>query len=149
MLIKVVDKTIFKSFSIKFTSDEQFKMSINETIKFNFGSILDIPFNKLDYSQSVGLNRLSDLNLEQQSILLCRSNLPEHSSDDTNISNHHSEQFGRIFERNKTKCCGVINQHKRKVKGEKIISLDMTINLKQKGQSYTWRETLPAMYQPI
>ena len=109
-------------------------MSINETVKCDFGSILDKPCNKLDYSRSVRLNRLSDLNPEQQSSLLWRSNLTEHRSDDMTICNHHLEQFGRIFHKNKTKCCGVINQHKRKVKGQKIISIDTAVNLKQKGQ---------------
>ena len=49
------------------------------------------------------------------------------------ICNHHLEQFECIFERNKTKCLDVINQHKRKVKGQKIIPLDMAVNLKQRG----------------
>ena len=78
-------------------------MNVNETIKCNFEST--------DFSQSVGLNRLSDLNLEQQSILW-RSNLTEHISDDMTICNHHFEPFARIFERNDTKCWDRINQHK-------------------------------------
>ena len=45
-------------------------MSINGTIKCNFESILDMTFNKFDYSRSAELNRLSDLSPEQQSILL-------------------------------------------------------------------------------
>lgn len=46
-------------------------------------------------------------------------------------SNHHLKQFGCIFEeKKKTKCCRMINQHKRK--GLKVISLDMAVNLKQK-----------------
>ena len=48
------------------------------------------------------------------------------------ICNHHIELFGRIFERKETKCCGILTQHKRKVKGHKIISLNMAIELKQK-----------------
>ena len=46
------------------------------------------------------------------------------------LCNHHLEQFGHIFERDKTKCCGVINQHKRKVKGQNTISLDMAVKIK-------------------
>ena len=46
-------------------------------------------------------------------------------------SNHHLKQFGCIFEeKKKTKCCRMINQHKRK--GLKVISLDTAVNLKQK-----------------
>ena len=45
-------------------------MSINGTIKCNFESILDMTFNKFDYSRSAELNRLGDLSPEQQSILL-------------------------------------------------------------------------------
>ena len=97
-------------------------MSINQTIKCDFGSILDDkPCNTLDYSQSVGLNRLSDLDPELQSILHWRSNLTEHRSHNMTICNHYLEQFGHIFEINKTKCYGVISQHTRKDKGQKII----------------------------
>ena len=78
-------------------------MSVNETIKCNFRST--------DFSRSVGLNRLSDVNLEQQSILW-RSNLTEHISDNMTICNRHFEPFAYIFERNNTKCCDGINQHK-------------------------------------
>ena len=78
-------------------------MSVNETIKCNFRSA--------DFSRSVGLNRLSDVNLEQQSILW-RSNLTEYISDDMTICNHHFEPFARIFERNNAKCYGGINQYK-------------------------------------
>ena len=55
---------------MELTDGEKFEMSINGTINCNFESILDMTFNKFDYSRSAELNRLSDLSPEEQSILL-------------------------------------------------------------------------------
>ena len=107
-------------------------MSNSEIVKCDFGNILDKPCNKLVYSRSSGLNKLNDLDNEKQAVLLWRSGLTDHKSDDMTICNYHLELFGCIFERNKTKCCGIINKHKRKVKGQKVISLGVI----QKGRKW-------------
>ena len=38
--------------------------------------------------------------------------------------------FGLVFERRESKGCGVLMKHRRKVKGEKVIILQMTQQLK-------------------
>ena len=38
--------------------------------------------------------------------------------------------FGHDFERRKSKCCGVLIKHRRKVKGKQAITLQMTQQLK-------------------
>ena len=38
--------------------------------------------------------------------------------------------FGNVSERRKIKCCGVLMKHCRKVKGEKVITLQMNQQLK-------------------
>ena len=39
---------------------------------------------------------------------------------------HFEQVFGNTFERKESKCCGVLMKHLRKVKGEQVITLQMT-----------------------
>ena len=43
---------------------------------------------------------------------------------------HYEQAFGRVFERRESKCCGVLMKHRRKVKGEQVITLQMAQQLK-------------------
>ena len=38
---------------------------------------------------------------------------------------HYKQVFGNVFERRESKCCGVLMKHRRKVKGEQLITLQM------------------------
>ena len=44
----------------------------------------------------------------------------------------YEQLFGFVFERRESKCCGVLMKHRRKVKGEQMISLQMAQQLKTK-----------------
>ena len=44
----------------------------------------------------------------------------------------YEQLFGFVFERRESKCCGVLMKHRRKVKGEQVISLQMVQQLKTK-----------------
>ena len=46
---------------------------------------------------------------------------------------HYEQVFGNVFERRKSKCCGVLMKHRRKVKGEQVITLQMAQQLKNKN----------------
>ena len=46
---------------------------------------------------------------------------------------HYEQVFGNVFERRESKCCGVLMKHRRKVKGEQVITLQMTQQLKIKN----------------
>ena len=46
---------------------------------------------------------------------------------------HYEQVFGNVFERRESKCCGVLMKHRRKVKGEQVISLKMAQQLKTKN----------------
>ena len=41
--------------------------------------------------------------------------------------------FGIIFDRRESKCCAVLMKHRRKVKGEQVITLQMAQQLKTKN----------------
>ena len=39
---------------------------------------------------------------------------------------HYKQVFGSVFERRESKCCAVLMKHRPKVKGEQVITLQMT-----------------------
>ena len=48
---------------------------------------------------------------------------------------HHEQVFGNVFERRESKCCAVLMKHRRKVKGEQVVILQMDQQLKTKNIS--------------
>ena len=46
---------------------------------------------------------------------------------------HYEQVFGNVSERRESKCCGVLMKHRCKVKGEQVITLQMTQQLKTKN----------------
>ena len=46
---------------------------------------------------------------------------------------HYDQMFGNVFEKRESKCCGVLMKHCWKVKGEQVITLQMTQQLKIKN----------------
>ena len=48
---------------------------------------------------------------------------------------HYEQVFGNVFERRESKCCAVLMKHRRKVKGEQVIILQMDPQLKNKNIS--------------
>ena len=46
---------------------------------------------------------------------------------------YYEQEFGNVFERSESKCCGVLMKHRCKVKGEQVITLQMTQQLKTKN----------------
>ena len=48
---------------------------------------------------------------------------------------HYEHVFGNAFERKESKCCAVLMKHRRKVKDEQVITLQMGQQLKTKNIS--------------
>ena len=46
---------------------------------------------------------------------------------------HYEQMFGNVSERRESKCCRVLMKHRRKVKGEQMIILQMTQQPKTKN----------------
>ena len=46
---------------------------------------------------------------------------------------HYEQMFGNVFERRESKCCAVLMKHRRKVKAEQVITLQMAQQLKAKN----------------
>ena len=45
---------------------------------------------------------------------------------------YYEQVFGNVFERRESKCCGALMKHRRKVKGEQMITLQVAQQLKSK-----------------
>ena len=48
---------------------------------------------------------------------------------------HYEQVFGNVSERRESKCCAVLMEHHRKVKGEQVIIFQMDQQLKTKNNS--------------
>ena len=48
---------------------------------------------------------------------------------------HYEQVFGNVFDRRESKCCAVLMNHCRKVKGEQVIIFQMDQQLKTKNIS--------------
>ena len=46
---------------------------------------------------------------------------------------HYEQAFNNVCERRESKCCAVLMKHCRKVKGEQMITLEMSQQLKTKN----------------
>ena len=46
---------------------------------------------------------------------------------------HYEQVFGNVLERKESKCCGVLMKHRRKRKGEQVIILQISQQLKAKN----------------
>ena len=46
---------------------------------------------------------------------------------------HYEQVFSNVFERRESKCCAVLMKHRCKVKGEQVIFLQITQQLKTKN----------------
>ena len=46
---------------------------------------------------------------------------------------HYEQVLRNVFERRESKCCAVLIKHRRKVKGEKVITLQIAQQLKNKN----------------
>ena len=46
---------------------------------------------------------------------------------------YYEQVFGHVFERKKSKCCGVLMKHRRKLKSEQVIILQIAQQLKAKN----------------
>ena len=46
---------------------------------------------------------------------------------------HYEQVFGNVFEKRESKCLAVLIKHRRKVKGEQVITLQMAQQVKTKN----------------
>ena len=107
---------------------------MSETDVCDFGKLLKTLCNKLDFTRTVGIKKFAEFTLDEQDILLWRAGLVDENKEGMNICFHHEHLFGDVFERRfSNKCCGILISHQRKAKGERMITLEMARQLKDKN----------------
>ena len=97
-----------------------------------FGVQLDTQCHKLEFCQTTGTVKLTDLEEDIQEILLWRAGLLGHEGELT-ICFHHQQLFGKVFEKRPKCCCRVLGSHQCRVQSKKQIFLLMVKELKAKG----------------
>ena len=60
----------------------------------------------------------------------------------------HEQVFGNVFERRESKCCAALMKHRRKVKGEQVIKIQMAQQLKTKNINVVPRNYFAASVKP-
>ena len=55
---------------------------------------------------------------------------------------HYEQVFGNVFERRESKCCAVLRKHRRRVKGEQMITFVMAQQLETKNISVVPEQVL-------
>ena len=84
------------------------------------------------------LNRQEEKNIKEldddlQCILLWRARLLEEKDNVFTICFHHEQLYGKLFERKADKCCSILKSHCHNSKAHRVINLEMTKILKEKG----------------
>ena len=95
----------------------------------SFGELLKTSCHELNYTRSCGLKQLACFDKDTQTVYLWRAGLLEHHGENMTICFHHEQMFGNVFERYATKCCGILNSHRRKTQGSKKVTLHMAQQL--------------------
>ena len=60
---------------------------------------------------------------------------------------HYEQVFGNASERRESKCCAVLMKHRRKVKGELVITLQIAQQLKTKNINIVPRQLFWRQYK--
>ena len=61
---------------------------------------------------------------------------------------HYERVLGNVFERRESKCCAALMKHRRKVKGEQVIKIQMAQQLKTKNINVVPRNYFAASVKP-
>ena len=89
----------------------------------DFDRILKTECNLQHFIRNCRIKNFDDFEKDEAEVLFVgsRSSKCEGEEDDQML--HYKQVFGNVSERRKSKCCGVFIKHRRKVKGEQVITL--------------------------
>ena len=103
------------------------------TGKCDVGKLLKEQCHKLDFSRTTGIYNIADLNADHCEELLWRAGLLPQRENITTLCKHHEQFFGDAFIKKQKKCCDVWVKHKkRKVAGDRLITLEMARKLRER-----------------
>ena len=89
----------------------------------DFDRILKTECNLQHFIRNCRIKNFDDFEKDEAEVLFVgsRTSKCEGGKDDQML--HYKQVFGNVSERRKSKCCGVLIKHCRKVKGEQVITL--------------------------
>ena len=89
----------------------------------DFDRILKTECNLQHFIRNCRIKNFDDFEKDEAEVLFVgsRSSKCEGEKDDQML--HYKQVFGNVSERRKSKCCGVLIKHRRKVTGEQVITL--------------------------
>ena len=99
----------------------------------DFDRILKTECNLQHFTRNYRMKNLDDFKRDEADAYLWRAGLLNMKGKGMNHMLHYEQVFGNVFERRESKCCGVLMKHRRKVKGEQVITLQMAQQLKTKN----------------
>ena len=101
---------------------------------WDFGKLLiKYTCDKILYAWQTGRKSIKELDDGLQYILLRRARLLEEKDNVLTICFHHEQFFGKLFERKADKCCSKLRSYPHNSKAHRVINLEMTKILEEKG----------------
>ena len=97
----------------------------------DFDRILKTECNLQHFIRNCRIKNLDDLEMTQRRI--CGEQDFKFVGERNDHMLHYEEVFSNVFERRESRCCAVLMKHRRRVKGEQVITLQMTQQLKTKN----------------
>ena len=99
---------------------------------YDFDGMLKTEWNLQHFTRNCRIKDLDDLDRDEADAYLWRAELKcEKEGNDHML--HYEQVFGNVFKRRERKCCRVLMKHRRKVKAEQVITLQMAQQLKAKN----------------
>ena len=96
----------------------------------DFDRILKTECNLQHFTRNCRIKNLDDFERDEEDVYLWRAGLEGERNDHML---HYGQLFGNVFERRESECCEVLMKHRRKVKAEQVITLQMVQQLKTKN----------------
>ena len=89
----------------------------------NFDRILKTECNLQHFIRNCRIKNFDDFEKDEAEVLFVGSRTSKCEGEKDDQMLHYKQVFGNVSERRKSKCCGVLIKHCRKVKGEQVITL--------------------------
>ena len=96
----------------------------------DFDRILKTECKLQQFTRNNRIKNLDDFERDEADAYLWRAGILNVKEKRSDHMLHYEQVFGNVFKRRESKCFGVLMKHRRKVKGEQVIRLQMAQQLK-------------------
>ena len=99
----------------------------------DFDRILKTECNLHHFTRNCRIKNLDDVERDESDTYLWRAGLLNVKEKGNDHMLHYQQVFRNVFKRRESKFCAILMKHRRKVKGEQVITLQMAQQLKTKN----------------